>query len=211
MAIPDLQTIVINIPGVVIGFAFHEFAHAITATWFGDSTAKNLGRVTLNPLSHLDPLGTLLLLLGGFGWAKPVPVDVDRLRPRVIGDIVVSLAGVTMNFLLAIFFGILAGFAYAGFIPWQSETLGLVLERTARINTILVGFNLLPIPPLDGFRVVRYLLPAGSNELVMRLYRIGPFLLLLLFWTDIIDLGPVYRFLWGTVEQAVIRVLSTLL
>lgn len=207
----DLQTIVMNIPGVVIGFAFHEFAHAITAYWFGDSTAKQQGRITLNPASHLDPIGTILLLVGNFGWAKPVPVDVNRLRPRVLGDIVVSLAGVTMNFLLAILFTVLAMLAYGGVIPWESEMLGRVLEQTAWINTILVGFNLLPIPPLDGFRVAKYLLPSGSNELVMRLYQIGPFILMILFLTRIINLSPIYTFLMELVIRAAALVLTPFL
>lgn len=211
MRFPDLQTIVMTVPAIVIAFSFHEFAHAITASWFGDDTAKRQGRVTLNPLSHLDPLGTLLLLLGGFGWARPVPVDVERLRPRIVGDIVVSLAGVITNFMLAVLFTILAALAYAGLFPWEAQMMGAVLERVAWINTIVVGFNLLPIPPLDGFRVVRYLLPAGSNELVMRLYQFGPFVLLLLFATDIVNLRPIYEFLWGAVNRAAVLILTPFL
>lgn len=187
-----LLRIVMTLPGIIIGFAFHEFAHAITASWFGDDTAKRLGRVTLNPLSHLDPIGTLLLLFGTIGWAKPVPVDVERLRPRIVGDIVVSLAGIIMNFLLAVLFFILANLAGAGLLGWQEPALVQVLASVAWINTVMVGFNLLPIPPLDGFRVIRYAFPAGSNELIQILYRYGPILLMILVFSRVLDLQPFY-------------------
>ncbi len=192
---PDLQTIIMMIPGVVIGFAFHEFAHAWVATWFGDDTPRRQGRVTLNPMAHLDPLGTLLLLIGGFGWAKPVQVNLDRVKPRVLGDIAISLAGVTMNFLLAVLFLFLTFMAEAGVLGFQHQILSETLYRVAWINTILVGFNLIPLPPLDGFRVAKYLLPAGSNELVFKLYQFGPYILILLFLTNIADrfLLPIYE------------------
>lgn len=210
MQIPDLQTIVMSVPGVVIGFAFHEYAHALAATWFGDNTAREQGRLTLNPLSHLDPLGTILLLIGGFGWAKPVPVDVRRLRPRILGDIVVSLAGVIMNFLLAVLFLVLTIMAEKGMFGYRHEALTNTLFLVVWMNVFLVGFNLIPIPPLDGFRVIRYLLPAGSNELVIRLYQLGPFLLMLLFVTGIVNLNPVYRAVYHAVAAVVTPIIHLL-
>lgn len=198
----SLQEIVMAVPGVVIGFAFHEYAHAQVATWFGDDTPRLQGRLTLNPLAHLDPLGTLLLLLGGFGWAKPVMVNTARLRPRVLGDIAVSLAGVTMNFLLAVLFLLLYTLADRGLLGWYHPVLSGTFWIAMTLNIFLVGFNLLPIPPLDGFRVASYLLPAGSHVLVSNLYRFGPMLLVLLFVTDLVDLAPVYN----AVYQAVVFV-----
>lgn len=202
---------VMTLPGIIIGFAFHEFAHAITASWFGDNTARRLGRVTLNPLVHLDPIGTLLLLFGSIGWAKPVPVDVDRLRPRILGDVVVSLAGIIMNFLLSVLFLILASLAYAGLLGWQEPALNQVLFSVAWINAVMVGFNLLPIPPLDGFRVAKYLLPAGSNELVLNLYRYGPILLMVLVFSRVIDLGPFYERIFDLVQSVASPILHLFL
>ncbi len=207
MALPSLQQIVMLIPGVVMGFAFHEFGHALVATWFGDDTPRLQGRLTLNPLAHLDFFGTLLLLLGGFGWAKPVMVNPARLRPRVLGDIAVSLAGVAMNFILALIFVVLTALAETGRLGWHHPVLTQTLFAVATINVFLVAFNLLPIPPLDGFRVVVYAFPPGAHELVGTLYRFGPLILIFLFMTDLVDLTPVY----DAVFRAVIWVVAPLL
>ena len=190
------------IPGVVIGFAFHEFAHALVATWFGDDTPRLQGRLTLNPLAHLDIVGTLLLLVGGFGWAKPVQVDTRRLRPRVLGDICVSLAGVAMNFLLAVLFFVLFALAQRGLLGWEHPVLSLTLLSASWLNVFLVGFNLLPIPPLDGFRVLVHALPAGAHQLVLNLYRYGPLILIFLFATGWLNLYPVYNRIFDFVQLA---------
>ncbi|MBY6277133.1 site-2 protease family protein [Symbiobacterium thermophilum] len=199
MALPSLQQIVMLIPGVVMGFSFHEFGHALVATWFGDDTPRLQGRLTLNPLAHLDPVGTLLLLLGGIGWARPVMVNPSRLRPRVLGDIAVSLAGVAMNFLLALVFVVLFVLAETGRLGWQHPVLSETLYLVVMVNVFLVGFNLLPIPPLDGFRVLAYAFPPGAQHLVETFYRFGPLLLILLFVTDLIDLSPVYNGIFNAV------------
>lgn len=185
MAFPDLQTLVISIPGVIIGFSFHEFAHAWTATRFGDDTPLHQGRVTLNPMAHLDPIGTLLLLFAGFGWAKPVQVNSSRLQPRVLGDIVVSLAGVIMNFLLAILFFFLASLAMAGKLGFTDPVLAQTLRQTGLINVVLVAINVLPVPPLDGFHVLKHIIP--NPQLVYTLFRYGPLILILLFVTNLAD------------------------
>lgn len=200
-AFPSLQQIVMSIPAVVIAFAFHEYAHALTATWFGDDTPRLQGRLTLSPLVHLDIMGTLLLLIGGFGWARPVQVDLSKVRPRVLGDIVISLAGVTMNFLLAILFFILSVMAQKGMLGYQHPVLTQTLFQVFILNLALVAFNILPIPPLDGFRVVQYLLPAGSNELVFTLYRYGPLILLVLIMTGATNyfMPPLYEGLMSAV------------
>ena len=200
MGFPDLQTLVMTIPGVIIGLAFHEFAHAWTATRFGDDTPRLQGRVTLNPLSHLDPIGTLLLFFAGFGWARPVLVNTAKLRPRVTGDIVVSLAGVIMNFLLAILFFVLATLADAGMLGFDHPVLTNTLVIAFRINVLLVALNLLPVPPLDGFHVAKYLIP--DPGLVQTLYRFGPFVLILLFLTDVAGrvIRPVMSFLFDVIR-----------
>jgi len=197
--VPSLQEIVMAVPGVVIGFAFHEFAHALVATWFGDDTPRLQGRLTLNPLAHLDPIGTVLLLLAGFGWAKPVMVNPNRLHPRVVGEIAVSLAGVTMNFLLAVLFLLLYTLADLGLLGWYHPVLSETFWIAMTMNIFLVGFNLLPLPPLDGFRVAVHLLPRGSERLIDNLYRFSPLVLTVLFVTDILDLSPVYNAVYRAV------------
>lgn len=201
------------IPGVLMGFTFHEFGHAYAATLFGDDTPRLMGRVTLSPLAHLDPLGTILLFLGGPGWAKPVQVNTHRLRPRIWGDIAVSLAGVFMNFLLAIaffaaavvFHRIAAGGGYS------NEVLVRTLQTSAWINVWLIAFNILPLPPLDGFHVARYLFPSSMDGLVAMLYRFGPMILMLLFFTGFATpvLVPLNQAIRGVVVSLVYGVMGT--
>lgn len=213
MQFPSPQVIAMSIPGIVMGFTFHEFAHAWTATWFGDETPRLEGRVSLNPAVHLDIIGTLLLLIGGFGWAKPVNVNVHRLRPRVVGDIVVSLAGVTMNFLLAIIFYLLGGMSDHGLLfGYDNPVLTETLYMTAWINLILVGFNLIPLPPLDGFRVFKYVFPRSMEGIVVTLYRMGPIFLIILFISGYGDaiLRPIYGALGTAISWIVNPVLRAM-
>lgn len=174
---------VMMLPGVLMGFTFHEFGHALVATWFGDDTPRLQGRVSLDPRVHVDWLGVLLLVVVGFGWAKPVQVNTLRLRPRIWGDIAVSLAGVTMNFLLALlFYALYLLVAQYGILgAYSNAVLEETLLMTVWVQVILVGFNLIPLPPLDGFHVVRYLFPSSMDHIVAALYRFGPFLLVLFF------------------------------
>ena len=186
---------------LVFSLAFHELGHAWMADRFGDKTARNLGRVTLNPLKHLDPIGTLLLLVAGFGWAKPVPIRPGNFTNYRWGMFAVALAGVTVNFLFAVAsllalaaLGVRVGDAGGlTVLPGsQAEALaggtldGLLsgLLIAARINLILVVFNLLPIPPLDGSKVVQAFAPASWQRALWGLERYGFFIvigILLLF------------------------------
>jgi Zn-dependent protease len=210
---PTLQQVVMSVPGVLMGLTFHEFGHAITATWFGDDTPRAQGRVTLNPMAHLDPLGTLLLFIGGFGWAKPVQVNVSRLKPRVLGDILVSLAGVTMNFLLAVLFALLAGMSHYGLLfGYRNPILTQILDRSATLNLILIGFNLIPLPPLDGFHVFKYIFPRSMDHIVATLYRMGPFILMLLFFTPVANqfLDPIYNAIGTAIGWIVVPLLRAM-
>lgn len=152
-----LQLLLLTLPGVLIGLTVHEWAHAFVADKLGDPTARNAGRLTLNPFAHLDPLGFLSLLLLGFGWAKPVPVVMRNFKHFRRDDILVSLAGVVMNFLTALLFTILC-YVLAVFAPeiatdgyWQ-VMLGII-----GTNLSLMVFNLIPIYPLDGSHVLESL------------------------------------------------------
>jgi Zn-dependent protease len=171
--------------GLVGLLTFHEFGHAWVAWKCGDDTAKLQGRVSLNPLAHIDLIGTVLLPLlmiflpanlGRFliGWAKPVPVNPDNLRNPRLDDIAVTLAGPWMNLLLAI---LLMGLARVAMIfPW--EEMARVCLNTSRLSLLLCFFNLLPIPPLDGSQVVRSL-TGMSHETYREFARYGVFLLIL--------------------------------
>ncbi len=176
---------------VLLSLTLHEYGHARTALAFGDPTAQIRGRVTLNPLAHLDVLGTACFLFGPFGWAKPVPVDFTRLRPYRIGDICVSLAGVGMNLVLVGFAAVALNVLAAAGVTIDIESqagptpLGIVvfmLSFLMIINLTLIAFNLIPIYPLDGHHVLRELLPRDRQGAFME-FQVrfgGPMLLALL-------------------------------
>ena len=165
----DIQTIIymliIFIIALTLSFSIHEFMHASVAVWLGDPTPRNMGRVTLNPLAHMDPIGTILLLTAGFGWGKPVlynPSNLHRFKNQRWMNIMVHLAGVTGNFLLGTVSMILASFFFHlqlkfGGVPLQA--LSDLFAYTYLFSMMLLAFNLLPIPPLDGFHVLQELLP----------------------------------------------------
>ncbi|MFZ2153025.1 MAG: site-2 protease family protein [Microgenomates group bacterium] len=136
--------------GLIIAITIHEFSHAFTADYFGDPTPRSYGRVTLNPLAHLDPLGTLMLFVAHFGWGKPVPVDPYNLSKRE--DILVALAGPASNLLLACLLAVVIRFVPLSFIAIFIQT-----------NIVLAVFNLLPIPPLDGSKIFLNILPENQS------------------------------------------------
>lgn len=149
---------------LIIAFTVHEFAHAYSAYKFGDMTAYNAGRVTLNPMSHLDVLGTLLILIAGFGWAKPVPVNRGRFKyPRLMG-VIVSAVGPLSNLLIAFvgaaIFGALLNFGVlANASDGVIKAVQMFFLYLIQLNVLLFLFNLIPLPPLDGYRIVEDLAP----------------------------------------------------
>lgn len=172
----------------VIGITLHEFAHAWTANRLGDSTARHAGRLTLNPIAHLDPIGTvlvpaLLVVMGSrfiFGWAKPVPMNPYNFRDRNRGIILVSLAGPGGNLAIAVVAAVLFRFLGAA-----EPSLALLLMWMVYINVFLAFFNLIPVPPLDGSKVLAGLLP-GRQEWLIHLEKYGMIILLLLIFTGLI-------------------------
>ncbi len=190
---------------LLIAITFHEFAHAFAANWLGDPTAARLGRLTLNPKAHLDPTGTILLLVAGFGWGRPVPVDPRRLRNGRRGMAVVSAAGPLANVALALGFALLfqLGIVTSGVfveslkeldpVAWASviATYGVLL------NLVLAALNLLPISPLDGGGILTGVLPSGWLPVVAKLQRYGPVVLIgivgLTVFTDVNVLGFVFE------------------
>jgi Zn-dependent protease len=177
------------LPVLLLSLSFHEWAHAWSAWKLGDDTAERMGRLTLNPFAHIDPLGTIVLPLLGvpFGWAKPVPVNPARFRRGVNmnrGMMLTSAAGPFSNFFLAtvcaMIWGLLARFAPGLLEPEQGVTR--LLELMIKINVTLGVFNLLPIPPLDGSRVVEGVLPLRMRAAWESFARFGPFVLLALLF-----------------------------
>lgn len=176
-----LIRLLIFVPPAIASLCMHEMMHAWVALRCGDPTARDEGRVTLNPLAHLDWLGTLCLLFAPIGWAKPVPVMPENFRNRRLGEILVALAGVSSNFVLAVLLSV--GFRFlvqSGYKPVGAigAVAVLMLYRAILVNFGLALFNVLPIAPLDGHHVVRELLPSPARERFMEYSRYGLILLL---------------------------------
>ena len=151
-----LESILYTLPAVLIALTFHEFAHAYVAYKNGDPTARNLGRMTLNPLAHLDVWGFVCMLLVGFGWAKPVPVNPNNYRNYKKGELTVSLAGVTMNLIIGIIGALASAITVNGI--GAAGKIYYVFLNLCYINCALMVFNLIPIYPLDGYHVFEVLL-----------------------------------------------------
>ena len=174
---------------LLISITIHEWSHGMVAYKFGDPTPKNQGRLTFNPFAHLDPMGTLMLFIVGIGWAKPVQIDL-RYIPSKTKQMLVALAGPASNFLLAIFITfILYGlnkYAALNGIKIEASLLGTIIfliSLIVKINLILCIFNMLPIPPLDGSNILRWLLPEGLSNIYLRLAPFGMIILILILFT----------------------------
>jgi Zn-dependent protease len=186
-------------PPLFFAFTIHEYAHAWTAYKKGDDTAKLAGRLTLNPLAHIDIFGTILLYLYGFGWAKPVPVNPYNFRNPRKDDMIVSFAGPLSNLFSALVYGIIFRVFVNNGIGASSEmsltsTLFIMVIFGLRLNLILAVFNLIPISPLDGSHILIGLVPLRHTHWVTQFQRIGPFVLLGMIFMDFL-LGT--RILWG--------------
>lgn len=154
---PDFRQLLLIIPPILFALTVHEFAHAWAANHLGDPTARLMGRLTMNPVAHLDPLGTLMILIANFGWGKPVPVDVRYLKHPKRDMLWIALAGPVSNVISAALFG--AAFRYLPDAAFRWTEAIFILQYAVFINLILAFFNLIPLPPLDGSKVLAGLLP----------------------------------------------------
>jgi Zn-dependent protease len=188
------QLFVAFLIAVIIGLTLHEFSHAVVATLQGDPTARSQGRLTLNPVVHLDPLGTIAVLIAGFGWARPTPVTPSRLRGRRLGMVLVALAGPAANFLIALISVIALRIVYPTTGVFFDVDFSVKLLYTlVGVNVLLGVFNLLPIPPLDGSTLLSVLLPQSRQGVVQFLDQYGIFLLLGLLILAPNLLNPIFR------------------
>lgn len=174
----DITEMLKIVPAAVIGLTVHEFSHAFAAYKLGDNTAKNDGRLTLNPLKHIDWLGFFLIVIAGFGWAKPVIFNPENLKNKHRDEIIISLAGPVSNFILAILFLVIARLLYFADY-FHGTALGMQIVNMIMIwgviNFGLFIFNLIPIPPLDGSHFYLTYLKDIHPKLMMNLYRWGTF------------------------------------
>ena len=202
----NFQNILYALPGILIGLTVHEYCHAMAAHKLGDSTAKDQGRITFNPIKHIDPIGFLFIIFAGFGWAKPVQFNPENLSHLRRDKAIIAAAGPLSNLLLAFVFVGIIRLWRDGVLPVPSVTIFMVVSRAAVINIGLFVFNLLPIPPLDGSHIAF----SGLNlsmEMQYQIMKVGtPLLFGILIIQNfanitILPIGPmvaaIFRFLLG--------------
>lgn len=197
------ENMIFRIPALLIALTIHEYAHARVAVWMGDNTPKMLGRLTLNPVSHLDPLGLIMLWLFKFGWAKPVPINPNNFDNWRKGTLFVALAGpvsnVMMAFTVALLYGILA--------KWHllSSGVSIILSFTYSYNIIFAVFNMIPLPPLDGSKILMNLLPGRQAYMFEKIEPYAPFILMALVLFNMINIfiTPFYGVLDMLIQQII--------
>lgn len=203
----NLIATLFTLPAVLVAITFHEHAHAWVADRLGDETPRMQGRLTLNPLAHLDPVGSILLLFAGFGWGKPVQINSRNFNRNVSiakGEALVSLAGPVINFILAIIFAIILGIVYM-FAPssFLTTTIGeviyILLQECVLINIGLGVFNLLPLPPLDGSKIFINLFPYNTRRWIMEHEQIFYYIFLAIWITGLagIIISPIISLLYN--------------
>ena len=186
-----LSNILVQIVGIAVAISVHEFGHAYSAHLLGDDTAKMYGRMTLNPAKHLDIMGLIAMLIVHIGWAKPVPVNPNNFKNYKVGNVIVSLAGVTANIIISIIYVIIK----------KHVNMYAITEITSAIiiyNVSFAAFNLLPIPPLDGWGVISSFIPYKYNEIAYKYESMSSIIFLVLIITGAysIFVSPIINVIW---------------
>ena len=194
----SLIMILFLFPIVILSLTVHECAHGLAANKLGDPTAKLCGRLTLNPLAHLDPMGTIMMLIFGFGWAKPVPINPNNFKNRKTGMAISALAGPASNLILS-FFGVLfyhsaltVAIRIDAYNSAFTQALLMFLSLFTSLNTSLAIFNLIPVPPLDGSRILNVILPEKYYFKVMKYERYIYLALIILLFTGLLSMPLSY-------------------
>jgi Zn-dependent protease len=201
----QIQTLLLIAPPILVALTFHEYAHAYVAHRFGDDTAKENGRLSLNPLRHLDVMGTIMIFLVHFGWAKPVPINPNRLKNPKKDMLWISAAGPLANMILALVSGLLLRVFFDISRPTAQHPIpnvfSLILLMSMQINLALAIFNILPIAPLDGSKILSGMLPDKYARIFFSFERYGPFVLLaLIILGRITGISLLGRLVWPFVK-----------
>jgi Zn-dependent protease len=191
------QSVVAGLPGLIIALVIHEYAHARVAVAMGDFTPKMMGRLTLNPRAHIDPIGLLMLFLVRFGWAKPVTINPRNFRDPKKGDILVSLAGPAANLITA-FVALVVWLVLLKMGYGRSTGVTMVFQLMVIYNINFAIFNMIPLPPLDGSHILKYFLPSDLAYKFVQSERYSFLILIVLIWTPILHLifVPAQRIIW---------------
>lgn len=206
------MNMLISLPGIIIGLSFHEFGHAFVSYKLGDPTPELQGRVTVNPMAHIDPFGFLALMFCGFGWGIPVQIDPRYYKHPRRDEFLVSIAGVTMNLIIAIVFAFLTKLIlkFGSFAAVTDGTLvNLLMQivlQVVIINVILLVFNLIPVPPLDGFSILTQIFNLRKKSWYQVVYQNGFLILMVLLITNIIDLilNPCVFFIYNAIFYGIV-------
>lgn len=202
-------SVLYSLPGILIGLTVHEWAHAFSANRLGDPTAKNMGRMTLNPLAHIDLFGFLCLLIAGFGWAKPVPVNSRNFKKFRRDDMIVSLAGIAANLITGFLVCIVYYFVMYYANLYSNNAFHSILLSIVSINISLAIFNLIPVYPLDGSHVFEHFFIRKAPKVCFFLRKYGQFILLAILLLGFLDglLGKMVNFVFGIYSKAAIALL----
>lgn len=194
-----LSQFLVTAVGIAVAISVHEFGHAYVAHLLGDDTAKMSGRMTLDPLKHLDPLGLIMLIIARFGWAKPVPVNPNNFKNYKVGNLIVSLAGPAFNLLTAIIFANLMRFA-------NIEAVLIIFNAIVSYCLGFAAFNLLPLPPLDGWGIISTFIPLKYYDVAYKYESMSTFIFILLILTNfhLIILNPIVNVLYSIVATFII-------
>lgn len=190
---------------LLVSLSFHEVAHGMVALWFGDQTAKNEGRLTLNPLKHLDPAGTVFFLLFKFGWGKPVPVNPMNFKNPQRDMAITAMAGPATNLVLAILFAQALKLLLVAPVALPAKEIGAFLALGLQVNIMLMIFNLLPFPPLDGGHVLMYFI--RDKQVALAVSQRGPAIFLVLMLINYLTGGVVLGTIFFPIVEAIMGVL----